>query len=102
MKKAVVYLNQFFGQIGGEDVADHAPEIREEKVGAAMLYVLGFLKAVDFDIFFAGPAFQAGRYGMACGEIGKAVKEEFDVPVISSMNIEKIFISSRVDTVLQK
>ncbi|MFW5719137.1 MAG: glycine/sarcosine/betaine reductase selenoprotein B family protein, partial [Halanaerobium sp.] len=30
MKKAVVYLNQFFGQIGGEDVADHAPEIREE------------------------------------------------------------------------
>jgi glycine reductase len=117
MKKAVVYLNQFFGQIGGEDVADHAPEIREEKVGAAMLYnqlldaevthtvicgdnfmgskteeavekILGFLKDVEFDIFFAGPAFQAGRYGMACGEIGKAVKEEFDVPVISSMNIE--------------
>ncbi|RAK11760.1 glycine reductase [Halanaerobium saccharolyticum] len=117
MKKAVVYLNQFFGQIGGEDVADHAPEIREEKVGAAMLYnqlldaevthtvicgdnfmgsrteeavetILDFLKDVDFDIFFAGPAFQAGRYGMACGEIGKAVKEEFDVPVISSMNIE--------------
>ena len=117
MKKAVVYLNQFFGQIGGEDVADHAPEIREEQVGAAALYnqlldaevthtvicgdnfmgskteeavetILGFLEDVEFDIFFAGPAFQAGRYGMACGEIGKAVKEEFDVPVISSMNIE--------------
>ncbi|CCU77553.1 Betaine reductase component B beta subunit @ selenocysteine-containing [Halanaerobium saccharolyticum subsp. saccharolyticum DSM 6643] len=117
MKKAVVYLNQFFGQIGGEDVADHAPEIREEKVGASMLYdqmldaevthtvicgdnfmgskteeavekIIGFLEDVEFDIFFAGPAFQAGRYGMACGEIGKAVKEEFDVPVISSMNIE--------------
>lgn len=117
MKKAVVYLNQFFGQIGGEEVADHEPEIREEKVGAAMLYnslldaevthtvicgdnymgsnteeavntILGFLEDVDFDIFFAGPAFQAGRYGMACGEIGKAVKEKFDVPVISSMNIE--------------
>ena len=117
MKKAVVYLNQFFGQIGGEDVADHAPEIREEKVGAAMLYnqlldaevthtvicgdnfmgskteeavekILGFLKDVEFDIFFAGHAFQAGSSSMACGEIGKAVKEEFDVPVISSMNIE--------------
>jgi len=117
MKKAVVYLNQFFGQIGGEEVADHAPEIREEKVGASMLYdqmldadvthtvicgdnfmgsnteeavekIIGFLKDVEFDIFFAGPAFQAGRYGMACGQIGKAVKEEFDVPVISSMNIE--------------
>ncbi len=117
MKKAVIYLNQFFGQIGGEEVADHAPEIRDEKVGAAMLYnqlldaevthtvicgdnymgsnteeavdtILGFLEDIDFDIFFAGPAFQAGRYGMACGEIGKAVKEKFDVPVISSMNIE--------------
>lgn len=117
MKKAIVYLNQFFGQVGGEDVADHAPEIRDEKVGAAMLYnqlleaevthtvicgdnfmgskteeavetILDFLRDKDFDIFFAGPAFQAGRYGMACGEIGKAVKEEFDVPVISSMNIE--------------
>jgi glycine reductase len=117
MKKAVIYLNQFFGQIGGEEVADHAPEIRDEKVGAAMLYnqlldaevthtvicgdnymgsnteeavdtIIGFLEDIDFDIFFAGPAFQAGRYGMACGEIGKAVKEKFDVPVISSMNIE--------------
>lgn len=117
MPKAIVYLNQFFGQIGGEDVADHEPEIRDEKVGAAMLYdqlldadvshtiicgdnfvgsneeeaidrILGFLKDKEFDIFFAGPAFQAGRYGNACGAIGKAVKEEFDVPVITSMNVE--------------
>ena len=117
MKKAIVYLNQFFGQIGGEDVADYEPEIREEKVGAAVLYdqlldgevthtvicgdnfmgsnqeeavdrILGFLEDKEFDIFFAGPAFQAGRYGNACGAIGKAVKEEYDVPVISSMNIE--------------
>jgi len=117
MPKAIVYLNQFFGQIGGEDVADHEPEIREEKVGAAMLYdqlldgevshtiicgdnffgsneeeaidkILGFLEDKEFDIFFAGPAFQAGRYGNACGAICKAVKEEYDVPVISSMNEE--------------
>jgi glycine reductase len=117
MSKAIVYLNQFFGQIGGEDVADHEPEIRDEKVGAAMLYdqlldadvthtiicgdnfvgskeeeaidkILEFLEDKEFDIFFAGPAFQAGRYGNACGAIGKAVKEEFDVPVISSMNEE--------------
>ena len=58
------------------------------KTEEAVEKILGFLKDVEFDIFFAGPAFQAGRYGMACGEIGKAVKEEFDVPVISSMNIE--------------
>lgn len=117
MKKAVIYLNQFFGQIGGEAAADHDPEIRTEKVGAAMLYnqlleaevthtvicgdnfmgskteeavakILDFLEDIEFDIFFAGPAFQAGRYGMACGHIGKAVKEKFAVPAITSMNIE--------------
>jgi glycine reductase len=119
MKKAILYLNQFFGQIGGEDVADYAPEIREGLVGPAMALdkalgddvkvthtiicgdnfmgsrkdeavetILGFLNDLEFDIFFAGPAFRAGRYGAACGHICKAVKEKFGVPVITSMNDE--------------
>ncbi|MGF7060333.1 glycine reductase [Brassicibacter mesophilus] len=119
MKKAILYINQFFGQIGGEDMADFAPEIKEGLVGPAMELdkqlgddvkvthtiicgdnfmgskteeavetVLGFLADKEFDIFFAGPAFRAGRYGSACGHIGKAVKEKFKVPVISSMNAE--------------
>ncbi|SKA09128.1 glycine reductase [Selenihalanaerobacter shriftii] len=117
MKKAILYINQFFAGIGGEEEADHVPEIREGLVGPAMLLdqisdtevthtiicgdnfigsneeeavekILGFLEDKEFDIFFAGPAFQAGRYGNACGVIGKAVKEEFGVPVISSMNEE--------------
>ena len=118
-KKAILYLNQFFGQIGGEELADHVPEIREGLVGPAMELnkqlgevaevthtiicgdnfmgsrqeeavetILGFLKDKEFDIFFAGPAFRAGRYGSACGHIGKAVKEKFGVPVITSMNDE--------------
>ena len=29
MKKAIIYLNQFFGQIGGEDKAGTEPEIHE-------------------------------------------------------------------------
>jgi len=119
MKKAILYLNQFFGQIGGEELADHAPEIREGLVGPAaelnkqlgndvevthtiicgdnfmgskqeeaIETILGFLKKLEFDIFFAGPAFRAGRYGSACGHICKAVKETFGVPVITSMNDE--------------
>lgn len=118
MKKAILYLNQFFGQIGGEDQADYEPTLEEGKVGPAMLLdqlldnaevtntvvcgdnymgsneeeaierILSFLEDKEFDIFFAGPAFQAGRYGNACGAICKAVKEEFDVPVITSMNNE--------------
>lgn len=119
MKKAILYINQFFGQIGGEDKADFSPEIREGLVGPAIELqnqlgddvkvthtiicgdnymgsntekavntILGFLEDKEFDIFFAGPAFRAGRYGSACGHIGKAVKEKFNVPVISSMNDE--------------
>lgn len=117
MKKAIHYINQFFAGIGGEEMADHAPEIREGLVGPAMALnsmldaevthtiicgdnymgsntekavetILGFLEDKEFDVFVAGPAFQAGRYGVACGTIGKAVGEKFGVPVITSMNIE--------------
>lgn len=118
MKKAVLYINQFFAGIGGEDMADHEPEIREGLVGPALALnavlknadithtivcgdnymgsnteeavsrIIGFLKDVEFDIFFAGPAFQAGRYGVACGTICKHVKKEFGVEVVTSMHEE--------------
>ena len=118
MKKAIVYINQFFGQLGGEDTADVAPELRVGQVGPAVEFdkeledcevthtiicgdnfmgsnteeavkiILDMLKDLEFDIFIAGPAFQAGRYGVACGTICKAVKEKFNVPVITSMNVE--------------
>lgn len=117
MKKAIHYINQFFAGIGGEDTADFKPEIREGLIGPALALnsmleaevthtvicgdnfmgsntdeavdmILGFLEDKEFDIFVAGPAFQAGRYGFACGTICKAVKERFNVPVITSMNIE--------------
>ena len=35
-KKILYYVNQFFGQIGGEDKADFAPELRQGAVGPAM------------------------------------------------------------------
>lgn len=117
MKKAIMYVNQFFGQIGGEDKADFEPEIKEGLVGPALQLnkeidaevthtiicgdnfigshqkeavdrIIKALEKLEFDIFFAGPAFQAGRYGAACGHICKAVKERFNVPVITSMHIE--------------
>jgi glycine reductase len=37
------------------------------------------------DLFFAGPAFAAGRYGVACGAICKAVGEKLGIPVITGM-----------------
>ena len=116
-KKAIVYINQFFGQVGGEDTADYEPTIHEGLVGPATAInaglhadvthtiicgdncmgsrtdwaveqILGMLEGKEFDIFLAGPAFQAGRYTVACGTICKAVKEKFGVPVVTSMNVE--------------
>ena len=37
------------------------------------------------DIVVAGPAFNAGRYGVACGALAKAVSEELGLPVVSGM-----------------
>ena len=37
------------------------------------------------DLFFAGPAFAAGRYGVACGAFCKVVGEKFRIPVITGM-----------------
>ena len=117
MKKVVHYINQFFAGIGGEDKADYKPELKEGKIGPgialqskldaeithtvvcgdnymgsntqdAINEILGMLEKIEFDVFIAGPAFQAGRYGVACGNICEAVKEKFNVPVVTSMHVE--------------
>ena len=38
MKKAILYINQFFFFFGGEDPADFVPAIREVKIGLALEY----------------------------------------------------------------
>lgn len=117
MKKAVLYINQFFAGIGGEESADQEPIIKEGPVGPGLALdqmldaevthtiicgdnfmgsreeeakeiILGMLEKLDFDIFFAGPTFQAGRYGFAAGTICKAVQDKFGVPAITSMHEE--------------
>ena len=34
--KIVHYINQFFGGIGGEEMADYKPEVREEVIGPGL------------------------------------------------------------------
>ncbi len=117
-KRAIFYLNQFFGGIGGEDMADHAPEFRTELVGPAQgiasaagddIEAVGTIvcgdnffgqredEAVEFiknvliqqrpDIFIAGPAFNAGRYGFACAGACKAA-DELGITCVSGMYAE--------------
>lgn len=114
--KVLYYVNQFFGQVGGEDKAGMAPVIKDEKVGPALGFdqlmgedaeVVGTIicgdnffnenneEAVKFiidavseknpDLVVAGPAFNAGRYGMACAGVAKIVADELKIPVITGM-----------------
>ncbi len=114
--RVVHYINQFFAQIGGEEMAHVAPELREGFVGPGMALnqawkgeaeivktivcgdsyfaehekdakaqILEWVKAEKPDLFIAGPAFNAGRYGYACANICAAVKEELGIPVLTGM-----------------
>lgn len=118
MKKGILYINQFFAGIGGEDKADQHPYLETKLIGPgiainnmlkdaeithtivcgdnfistnkkeALDTIMNMIKDIKFDFFIAGPAFQAGRYGVACGTVAKAVKDRFNVPVFSSMHEE--------------
>ena len=114
--RVVHYINQFFAQIGGEEMAHIAPELREGFVGPGMALnqawkgeaeivktivcgdsyfaehekdakaqILEWVKAEKPDLFIAGPAFNAGRYGYACANICAAVKEVLGIPVLTGM-----------------
>ena len=47
--------------------------------------VLKLVKKYDADLFIAGPAFNAGRYGVACGTIADAVSKELNIPSMTGM-----------------
>ncbi|MBM7625104.1 glycine reductase [Sporohalobacter salinus] len=114
--RIVHYINQFFGQIGGEEKADIPPKIEEGPVGPgngvnaglndageivktiicgddyfnenteeAKAQIKEVLEEVQPDLVLAGPAFNAGRYGMACGGVAELAFDELDIPVISAM-----------------
>ena len=47
-KKVLYYLNQFFGQIGGEDQAGIAPQFKEEPVGPSTSFASGIKDNGEF------------------------------------------------------
>jgi len=114
--RVVHYINQFYAGIGGEEFADHKPEIRDGVVGPGLAFAGAFgdkaeivntivcgdsyfnenladakkaliemIRSAKPDIFIAGPAFNAGRYGVACGTICDEVRQELDIPVLTGM-----------------
>jgi betaine reductase len=114
--RVVHYLNQFFGQVGGEDKAHITPFSKEGFVGPGMALNAAFGDDAEIvgtvicgdsyfneniektskevckliaefkpDLVIAGPAFNAGRYGIACGAVAKVVSEELNIPVVTGM-----------------
>ena len=115
--RVVQYVNQFFGQMGGEDKAGMPPQIKEGPVGVGQQIeneskgafeivrtiicgdnyaaehleeveplILKWVQEIHPDLFWAGPAFAAGRYGIACGMLCKAVQRQMGIPVITAMH----------------
>ncbi len=113
--RIVHYINQFFGQKGGEEAANHPIELVEgpvgpggaiagalagkaeivntiicgdsyfnENEGVACMGIREILEEIKPDLLVAGPAFNAGRYGMACGRVGE-VAHEMGIPAITGM-----------------
>ena len=114
--KAVHYLNQFFGQIGGEDKAGAAPLKKDGPIGPGRLFqeifsqdteivgtvicgdnyfnehietakaeLIKLIKSYHPNLVLAGPAFNAGRYGVACGVLCQTIVDQLDIPAITGM-----------------
>ena len=56
-----------------------------ENVDEAISAIIPMIEKHKPDLFVAGPAFNAGRYGMACGAISKAVMEKLGIPAVTAM-----------------
>jgi len=114
--KVVHYINQFFGQTGGEDKADTPPFSVEGCLGPGVLLqtilgdrakvvgtvvcgdnyfwenqeqakteVLDLLAGFSPDLVIAGPAFNAGRYGPACGAVCEMAQEKLGIPALTGL-----------------
>lgn len=59
-----------------------------ENLEKAKKEVLDMIKSFSPDLVVAGPAFNAGRYGTACGTVAKMVQDELKIPAVTGMYIE--------------
>ena len=58
-----------------------------ENLEKAKAEILEMVKGQSADLFIAGPAFNAGRYGVACGTVCDMIKEELGIPVVMAINM---------------
>jgi betaine reductase len=56
-----------------------------EEIEGAAEEITQLIKPYEADIVIAGPAFDAGRYGIACGALCKAVQDRLNIPAVTGM-----------------
>lgn len=56
-----------------------------ERIEEATAEVINLLRSYQPDAVIAGPAFDAGRYGIACGALCKGVQDQLGVPAVTGM-----------------
>ena len=59
-----------------------------ENIEEAKKEILSIVEEIKPDLFVAGPAFNAGRYGVACATIADAVQNELGIPSVTGMYVE--------------
>jgi len=59
-----------------------------EREDAAAAAVVELIRPYAPQLVIAGPAFNAGRYGVACGRVCQAVEEALNVPAVTGMYLE--------------
>ena len=59
-----------------------------EKMAEASGEVMQLLGPYRADVLIAGPAFDAGRYGIACGAVCKAAENKLGIPAVTGMHEE--------------
>lgn len=71
-----------------------------ENEKAATAEMLGCIMKEKPDMFIAGPAFNAGRYGYACANMALAVKKTLEIPVLTGMYEENPGAELRRDVLI--
>lgn len=67
----------------GDNFINHEENFRS--IWPTLCELLGGLKP---DVFIAGPAFNAGRYGVACAKLCQYVRRELGIPSVTAMHRE--------------
>jgi glycine reductase complex component B subunit gamma len=79
-------LEQYLGERGavaatlicGDDAFHQDPDLR-------LAELITMTSSCSADVLIAGPAFNAGRYGVACGRLCEAVTDRLGLPAVTAM-----------------